>query len=249
MHHVRRVFIGAVVCAAASAVVVPATERARAAAPACQPDNGGIKLPDGFCAVVAADALGPARHVAVAPNGDVYVAIQQNRSDTAGVVALRDTDGDGRLDQKEVITQAGGGTGVAIRNEYLYLATPTTVVRWKMTKGQLKPTGDMETIVTGFTPQFQHQDKGIAFDGKGGLYVNVGAPSNACQNPDRQKGKPGQDPCPLLEQYGGVWKFDENKPNQKQADGTRWATGLRQMPAITWHDDNLYIVMNNRDSV
>jgi glucose/arabinose dehydrogenase len=118
-----------------------------------------------------------------------------------------------------------------------------------MTKGELKPTGEMETIVTGFTRQFQHEDKGVAFDGRGGMYVNVGAPSNACQNPDRQKGKPGQDPCPLLEQYGGIWKFDENKPNQKQADGTRYATGLRQMPAITWHDGNLYIVMNNRDSI
>jgi len=220
-----------------------------AAAPACDEGNGGITLPDGFCAVVAADALGNARHATVAPNGDVYVAIQSRGSEPAGFVALRDADGDGKLEQKETVTAPGGATGIALRNDYLYLATPTTVVRWKMTKGQLKPTGEMETIVTGFTPQFQHQDKGIAFDGRGGLYVNVGAPSNACQNPDRQKGKPGQDPCPLLEQYGGIWKFDENKPNQKQADGTRYATGMRQMPAITWHDGNLYIVMNNRDSI
>src|SRR5438874_8957024 len=57
------------------------------------------------------------------------------------------------------------------------------------------------------------------------------------------------DPCPLLEEHGGIWKFDENKPNQKLGDGTRYATGLRQMPAITWHDGSLYIVMNNRDSI
>ena len=37
-----------------------------ACAPACDPDNGGIKLPAGFCALVAADGLGTARHMVVA---------------------------------------------------------------------------------------------------------------------------------------------------------------------------------------
>jgi glucose/arabinose dehydrogenase len=37
--------------------------------------------------------------------------------------------------------------------------------------------------------------------------------------------------------------------NQTQEQGTRYATGLRQMPAITWHDDALYIAMNNRDQL
>ena len=60
---------------------------------------------------------------------------------------------------------------------------------------------------------------------------------------------PGQDPCPILEQHGGIWKFDENKLGQTQADGVRFATGLRQMPAIAWHDGALYIVMNNRDQL
>src|SRR5437660_963061 len=63
----------------------------RAAVPACDPDNAGIVLPAGFCAFVAADGLGMARHMAVAANGDLYVALLDG-----GVVALRDTNGDGR---------------------------------------------------------------------------------------------------------------------------------------------------------
>jgi hypothetical protein len=59
----------------------------------------------------------------------------------------------------------------------------------------------------------------------------------------------GQDPCPLLEKHAGIWKFDENKPGQTHDQGTRFATGLRQMPAITWHDDALFIAMNNRDQL
>src|SRR5262249_18175446 len=84
---------------------------------------------------------------------------------------------------------------------------------------------------------------------KGSLYVNIGAPSNACQSDDRQPGSKGQDPCPILEEHGGVWKFDENRLGQKLTDGVHFATGLRQMPAITWHDDALYVVMNSRDQL
>src|SRR5579872_7483716 len=46
------------------------------AAPSCDSGNGGITLPAGFCAEVVADGLGAARHLVVAPNGDVYVALQ-----------------------------------------------------------------------------------------------------------------------------------------------------------------------------
>ncbi len=213
--------------------------------PACDPGNGGITLPAGFCAIVAADDIGQARHLVVAPNGDVYVAI---RGRTGGIVALRDTTGNGRLDTKEHFGQ-GSSTGIALRNGYLYVATTTTVERYKMTPGQLKPTGAAEVIVKDLPTEREHQDKGIAFDGKGSLYINVGAPSNACQAQDRKAGVPGQDPCPILEKHGGIWKFDENKLGQTQADGVRFATGLRQMPAIAWHDGALYIVMNNRDQL
>jgi len=212
---------------------------------ACDPGNGGITLPAGFCAVVAADNLGTARHLVVNANGDVYVALQAK---PGGVVALRDANGDGKFESKESF-DADSVTGIAIRNGYLYLAKKNSVERYKMTPGQLKPAGQPEVVVSGLEGVQQHGDKGIAFDGKGSLYVNVGAPSNACQNPDRRPQVKGQDPCPLLEQHGGIWKFDENKLGQKQSDGVRYATGLRQMPAITWHDTALYIAMNNRDQL
>jgi glucose/arabinose dehydrogenase len=221
---------------------------ALAATPSCDPDNGGITLPAGFCALVAADDLGPARHIAVAPNGDVYVALQSNRQVKGGVVALRDTRGDGHFDMKETFGE-GSTTGIALNNGYLYIAHWNTVERFKMTPGQLKPSGPAETVAMGLEGVAQHGDKGLTFDGRGSFYVNVGAPSNACQVKDRTKESPGQDPCPVLEKHGGIWKFDENKPGQTQADGTRFATGLRQMPAITWHDGALWIAMNNRDQL
>jgi glucose/arabinose dehydrogenase len=221
---------------------------------ACDPDNGGIKLPQGFCAMVAANDVGPARHLAVAPNGDLYVAMESRSGrggapeTGGGVVALHDANGDGRFEIKEQIG-TGSTTGVGLRNGYLYLAHLNTVERFKMTPGQLKPAGPAETIVKDLVGVQQHGDKGLTFDGRGSLYVNVGAPSNACQQPDRRPGVKGVDPCPILEKAGGVWKFDENKTGQTQEMGTKFATGLRQFPAITWHDGAAYIVMNNRDQL
>jgi glucose/arabinose dehydrogenase len=218
-----------------------------ASMPACDPDNGGLKLPEGFCAMVAADNLGAARHVTVAPNGTVYVAIQNRGGDPAGVIALRDTNGDGRLEASERFGDKST-TGVALRNGYVYTSTVSSVERFKINGNDLKP-GPAEVIVADLPVTIPHQDKGIAFDGRGFLYVNVGAPSNACQPQDRRPRVPGQDPCPLLETSGGIWRFDENTPGQKQADGTRFATGLRQMPALTYHEGALYTVMNNRDQL
>jgi glucose/arabinose dehydrogenase len=216
--------------------------------PTCDPDNGGIKLPQGFCAQVAHEGVGPARQLTVAPNGDVYVARDVRSGSGGGVVALRDADGDGRLEMQESFGTTST-TGIKLRNGYLYVAHPLTIERYKMTAGQLKPSAEPETVVSDFPTDRQHEDKGLAFDGKGSLYTNVGAPSNACQQPDRKPGVKGQDPCPLLEKHAGIWKFDENKLGQKHSDGTRFATGLRQMPAIAWQNDALYIVMNNRDQL
>lgn len=238
----------AISAAALIAVATVAGVRGAGTLPACEADNGGLKLPAGFCALVAADNLGAARHMAVAPNGDVYVAMMESRGQPPGIVALRDTNRDGKMDVTERFGDKSS-TGIALRNGYLYVATTSSVDRYRLNAGELKPSAPAETIVADLPVTRPHQDKGIAFDGKGSLYVNIGAPSNACQPQDRRPKVPGQDPCPLLETSGGIWKFDENKVGQKQIDGTRYATGLRQMPALTWHDGALYTVMNNRDQL
>ena len=74
---------------------------------ACQPeaklpkgdsDNGGLTLPGGFEAVVVADSIGRARHLTVRENGDIYVKLRVANDEGQGIVALRDTDDDGKAD-------------------------------------------------------------------------------------------------------------------------------------------------------
>src|SRR5262245_65770315 len=127
------------VCIASVVAIVPLVVLGPAATPACDPDNGGITLPTGFCAAVVADNLGEARHLVAAPNGDLFVSLNGSRG-RGGVIALHDKDGDGKFEQREKFGETAA-TGLALPNGYLYAATPNSVVRWKMAPGELKPAG------------------------------------------------------------------------------------------------------------
>lgn len=220
-------------------------------------NNGGLAVPDGFEVVVVVDSLeGRARHLAVNDNGDIYV--KSRFSDTTGRnVALRDTDGDGRADVIEKFgtykKERSYGTAMRIYNGYLYWSSELTVYRQKLTPGKLVPDGEPEAIVIDDHAHGWHEHiaKPIAFDNKGHLYVPYGAPSNACQEVNRTPSSPGQDPCPQLEDHGGVWRFDASKPGQTQKDGHKMATGIRSVVAIDWNpaDTTLYLVMHGRDDL
>ena len=213
-------------------------------------NNGGIDLPQGFQAFVAAESLGRARHLTVRDNGDVYVALRRP-SKGGAVVALRDTTGDGRLDRIERFGR-GGGTGIAIHQGYLYFAHNDDVVRYRLRPGELVPQGPPETVVTALPRQRSHRAKPIVFDDAGNLYVNVGAPSNACQESHRTPGSPGLDPCPELERHGGIWRFRADALQQTQTgDGKRMATGMRQTVAMDWNPltGELYAVQHGRDQL
>ena len=219
----------------------------QAPAPACAQDSGGLTLPAGFCATVVADEVGFARHMAVAPNGDIFVTLRNMPNVPGAIVGLRDTNGDGRADVRERFGDSGG-TGLVLHNGYLYQAQDFAVVRFPIKTGELKPSGPAETVVTGFPDQRVHPTKTLAFDANGGLYVNVGLRANACTDPDQTK-TAGLNPCTYLETGGGVWRFDANRTGQVFGkDGRQYSTGLRQTNAMAWHPaaNALYLVQHGR---
>lgn len=216
----------------------------------CDEDDGEIQLPEGFCASVVADDLGRARHLTVNENGDIYVALREP-VDAFGLVALRDTTGDGRAD---IVLRFGekSGTGIGIYRGYLYFGSDTEVIRYRLTQGELIPEHPPETVVTGFPVQGQHAAKPFAFDADGTIYVNKGAPSNACQEQTRMPESPGMDPCPQLDRHGGIWAFEADRLNQTQVShGRRFATGIRNSVAMAWNplSENLYVVQHGRDQL
>lgn len=246
MKAVTRVLLSGIAIIGISVAVAQAQTRA-ATKLVCAPDNGGLKLPTGFCAVVVADSVNGARQIAVRDNGDVFVATSGRRS--GGVVALRDMNGDGVADVRKQFGPGPGGNGIAFKGTWLYFSPNESVVRYQMPAGVLEPTGAAETIVTGLPAEPGHSNKTVAIGPDGALYVNIGSPSNSCQKADRQTESPGQDPCQELDTRAGIWRFDADKPGQTQKDGKRFATGLRNTVALFSHpgDNQLYGAVHGRD--
>jgi glucose/arabinose dehydrogenase/cytochrome c5 len=241
--HFSKSCLASAASALAMAVAASAATAPPALAPA--PDNGGITLPAGFRALVVADDLGPLRFLTVAANGDVYV-----KTSGGGIIALRDTDGDGRADVKQTFG-SGGGTGIAIHDGWLYSSTNGAVSRYRLAPGELVPKGEPETVVSGLPLGPQHEAKSFAFDGSGRLVVEVGSPSNALGDPDRSRGAKGKDATEFLKTHGGFWRFDPNKLDQTQADGFHLSTGHRHVLALAWNTvaKAFFFVMMGRDQL
>jgi glucose/arabinose dehydrogenase len=226
---------------------VGGTTAAREAAPAaCPGDNDGLTLPPGFCATVFADSLGHARHLAVAANGDVYVNTWSGKyyggaKPPAGgfLVALRDTNRDGRADSVArfgtVPGRGGvGGTGIALHAGHVYAEEGPRIVRYALTAGQLAPTGAAQTIVDGFPLTGDHPQHNFAIDSATrALYANMGSATNSCQVANRTENSPGRKPCTETATRAGVWRFEADRPGQRFGPQARFATGIRNAVGLT----------------
>ena len=217
-------------------------------APTCAADNGGLELPDGFCALlVASDSLGPVRHLAVASNGDVLVAHRQR-----GLLLLRDTNGDGTADERHWILRAPGGNGVVLTDGAIIFATNDSIVRIPLRVGALEPTGPVVTLARGL-PARGHNAKGLALGADGVLYVSFGSLSNSCQKQgeDRRGPFPAPNPCPELPERAGIWKLSPDRPDQVPSVETRHATGLRNPMAMAVEPSTatLYAAIHGRDAL
>lgn len=224
-------------------------------APACARNDAGLRLPPGFCATIFADSIGAARHLVVAPNGDVFVNVQRSQrgpfaSIPAGQVGLRDSNNDGRADVIERFGD-GGNTGIALFNGYLYADVGTSIVRYPLSSGQLRPNGPPDTVVTGLPGQPGHTSRNFVITPNGTMYVNFGSPSNACQLKDRAEASPGRENCPELQTRAGIWSFDAAGHMQRPSLETRYATGLRNSVALTLDPsgNRLYAAPNGRDQL
>src|SRR5437868_6058760 len=77
--------------------------------------GAGLVLPAGFKASIVADNLGRARHIAVTPQGDIYVRLART-SNGKGTLMLHEAAG-------KATVKSGfgnfGGTGIYIKDGYL----------------------------------------------------------------------------------------------------------------------------------
>jgi glucose/arabinose dehydrogenase len=218
----------------------------------CAPDNGGITLPDGFCATIFADDLGKARHIAVTPKGYVFIAVQPSMPGATDdrVVSLFDADNDGVAELQETISDVGGN-GIAWQDGKLYVAPNDRILRYDLPDGQMAPDDPTPVVLVKDLPATpDHPAKTVVLSGRT-MFVNIGSASDSCQVQNRVTHSPGIDPCRELETRAGIWSFDADRLDQNMSCGIRVATGTRNTNAMALEPgtDMLWGAINGRDEL
>ncbi|HMK84965.1 MAG TPA: c-type cytochrome [Steroidobacteraceae bacterium] len=230
---------------------------------ACPDDRTGLRLPAGFCATIFADGIGHARHMAVSPEGVVYVNTWSGRyygndkpHKGGFLVALQDTTGSGQANVNrrfgETVQSGGaGGTGIGLYGGALYAEIDDKIVRYVLRAGAIVPEARPETIVSGLPRTGDHPMHPFVIDADGKMYVDVASASNSCQLKNRTLRSPGADPCEELKTRGGIWLYDASRANQAFSPFERYATGIRNAEGFgldtTRH--RLFVTQHGRDQL
>jgi glucose/arabinose dehydrogenase len=177
--------------------------------------------------VFAADFRTP-RWLAVAPNGDIFLA----ETGAGNVVILRDPRNTGGAQEREIF--AGGLTrpfGIAFRDDYVYVGEMKKVVRYHYDAKTSKRTGEAEKIMD--LPGGGHWTRTVVFSAdRRHLFVSVGSDGNIdVDNP------------PIR---AAITICDPDGRNARQ-----FATGLRNPVglAIEPKTEELWATVNERDEL
>lgn len=143
-----------------------------------RPDGAKIVMPPGFeIGTFAEGGFTRPRWMALAPNGDVFVA------DSMGgkIVVLRDANKDGIAEERSTFAEGlKQPFGIAFWHDYVYVGNTDAITRYQYKSGQMKADGPAEKIAevpgNGYR---EHWTRNILFspDGKK-MYVTVGSESN-----------------------------------------------------------------------
>ena len=196
-----------------------------------RPADAALRVPAGFRATLFAEGLRDARWLAVAPNGDVFLA-----EPSPGIVTLlRDEDGSGRATKRATFAAGFEAPhGIAFRPGFIYIADTRAVWRIPYADGDDTAHGAPQQV----TPAGAlgdgggHWTRNIAFapDGRH-FYVAIGSSSNLAE-----------DPAPRAT----VRVF-----NADGSGGRTFASGLRNPVGIAFEPgtSDLFVVVNERDGL
>ncbi len=195
-----------------------------------RPREAVPSVPPGFVASLFAENLGHARNLAVAPNGDVFLA------ETDAGVITRLVDSGGRAASTERTTFASGlrlPHGLAFQDGALYVGDVDAVWRFAYAPGQKAAQGAPERVtVPGEMGQsYGHWTRTLAFAPDGKLYAAIGSVSNVVDEP---------------EPYASIRVFEKGANR-----GKSFARGLRNPVGIAFRPgtSELYAVVNERDGL
>lgn len=207
-----------------------------------RPEGAWPKAPEGFEVTEFVSGLTEPRVIVRAPNGDLFLA--ESRANRMRVI--RDADSDGKPEANEVFaTGLNRPFGIAFyplgpNPKYIYVGNTDSVVRFTYAAGDLKASGNPETIVKDIPSGNEsvggggHWTRDLEFspDGKT-LYVSVGSRSNV-DDDDREIRR------------ANILAFDPDGKNERV-----FATGIRNPVGLATHPKTgeLWTSVNERDAL
>jgi glucose/arabinose dehydrogenase len=150
------------------------------------PPNFQPTVPPGFTVSVFAKGLVEPRWLAVAPNGDVFVA----DSAAGEIVVLHGLSAQGSAESRTVFADhLNLPFGIAFHGDYVYVANTNEVLRFRYDPSSSKRLGNAEHILDlpglGYN---QHWTRSLAFSPDGQkLFVSVGSRTNIGIEPDPRR--------------------------------------------------------------
>jgi glucose/arabinose dehydrogenase len=193
------------------------------------PDGFLPTAPAGFHVNVYAKEFKYPRFLAVAPNGDIFLA----DLGAGQVIVLRDPQHTGSAQQREIFADhLNRPFGIAFHDDYVYVGNMNAVVRFRYDKQTSKRVGEAEHILD-LPSGGSHVTRTVAFspDGKQ-LFVSVGSSSNIDIEKDQRR--------------GAVLVADPDGKNSRiLASGLRNAVGLGIEPVT----GAVWVAVNERDEL
>jgi glucose/arabinose dehydrogenase len=186
-----------------------------------------IKLPDGFKIDVYASDVENARSMTRSPNGTLFVGTR----DKGSVYALRDEDGDFKIDKKYLLaTGLNMPNGVAFRDGNLFVAEVSRILKFENIENNLANPPKPVVVNDNYPSKTHHGWKYIAFGPDGKLYVPVGAPCNICEDED--------------EIFASITRINPDGSGREVVQ-----YGIRNTVGFTWHPvtGELWFTDNGRD--
>jgi glucose/arabinose dehydrogenase len=195
------------------------------------PANFQPQVPPGFKVSVFAKGFTQPRWLAVAPNGDVFVA----DSAIGEVVVLHDPQSRGSVQSREIFAgRLNLPFGIAFHDDYVYVANTNEVVRFRYDPKTSQRLGDAEHILDlpgmGYN---QHWTRSLAFSPHGEkLFISVGSKDNISIESDPRR--------------AAILIADPDGKNVRV-----FASGLRNAVGIAFNPEssNLWAAVNERDDL
>ena len=195
-----------------------------------RPADARLRVPAGFRVNVFREGVRSGRWLAVAPNGDVFVAQMALNQ----ITVLRDTDRDGRADEQKVWAVGGmvdRPMGMAFHDGYFYVACSGALIRYPYTSGQTEASGT-PTKLADLPGGGQHPARTLLiYNNK--AYVGIGSSQNVAVEQDQRRAT--------------IQEFNLDGSGQTTyADGLRNPQGLDVNPAKA---GEIWTVVNERDEL